>query len=328
MAHKFRRTGPFAVAIFLLAIMPGHSRAQAPPDSLPNPYKPAIENWGTLPEGRTWGSPAAVDIDRKGNIWVFERCGANSCAGSDKDPILEFDPSGKFIKSFGKDMFVFPHGLYIDKHGNIWVADANGQDGRGQIVVKFNPEGKVLLTLGKPGVAGAGNDTFNRPSGVVVAPNGDIFVADGHGGDSNYRIVKFSKDGKVLMAWGKKGTGPGEFGELHAIAMDASGRLFVADRGNNRIEIFDQNGKFLEEWKQFGRVSAIYIDKKGMIYVANNTENRPPQWKKEMLIGRVKDGVVTAHVQDPDAENLVVDKLGTIYSADVLPKMMKKWVKQ
>jgi DNA-binding beta-propeller fold protein YncE len=328
MLNRVRGISTFVTSIFLFLVFAGRAYAQSAPASVPNPYKPAVESWGTLPEGRTWGSPAAVDIDRSGNIWVFERCAANSCAGSSKSPILEFDPSGKLLKSFGADMFVFPHSLFIDKDGNIWVADANGQDGKGQIVVKFSPEGKVLLTLGKPGVAGDGLDTFNRPSGVVVAPNGDIFVSDGHGADSNYRIMKFAKDGKFLMTWGKKGTAPGDFDELHDITMDAAGRLYVADRGNNRIQIFDQNGKFIDQWTQFGRPSAIYIDKKGLIYVATNTEKRVPEWKKGIWIGDTKDGSVTGFIPDADAENLVVDEHGTIYSADVAPKMVKKWVKQ
>ena len=328
MSNRVREIGTFVAAFFLVFILAGRACAQSAPASVPNPYKPAIENWGTLPEGRTWGSPAAVDIDRKGNIWVFERCGANSCATSSNDSIFEFDPAGKLLKSFGANMFVFPHSLFIDKGGNIWVADANGQDGKGQEVVKFSPDGKVLLTLGKPGVAGDGLDTFNRPSGVVVAPNGDIFVSDGHGADSNYRIMKFSKDGKFLMTWGKKGTAPGDFDELHDITIDAAGRLYVADRGNNRIQIFDQNGKFIDQWTQFGRPSAIYIDKKGMIYVATNTEKRVPEWKKGIWIGNIKDGSVTGFIPDPDAENLVVDDNGTIYSSDVASKMVRKWVKQ
>src|SRR5437879_10287462 len=147
-------------------------------------------------------------------------------------------------------MFVFPHGIAVDKEGNVYVADADGKNGKGHIVVKFSPEGKVLLTLGKPGMPGDAPDFFYRPSAVAIAPNGDIFVADGHGGDSNARIVKFSKDGKFIMTWGKKGSAPGEFNGPHALAFDSKGRLFVADRSNNRIQIFDQNGNFMDKWKQ------------------------------------------------------------------------------
>ncbi|TMH19989.1 MAG: hypothetical protein E6H70_02420 [Betaproteobacteria bacterium] len=203
-----------------------------------NPYRE--DGWAKLPDGRKWGQTSAIDIDRSNNIWVFERCGANSCIGSNTAPLVKLSPSGKFLKSFGAGMFAFPHGIHIDRAGNVWVTDADGKDGKGHQVVKFSAEGKVLLTLGKAGVAGDGPDTFNRPSDVLTAPNGDIFVADGHGGDSNARIVKFSKDGKFIKTWGRKGADRGEFDTPHALAMDSRGRLFVGDRGNSRIQIFDQ----------------------------------------------------------------------------------------
>src|SRR5262245_19838050 len=168
--------------------------AQAP-NSQPNPYR-VITNWAKMPEGRVWGSLSAVAVDRAGNIWVGERCGANTCAGKMDAPILQFDPSGKLLRSFGAGMFIFPHGMHIDRDDNIWVTDGQGRDGKGHQVFKFSPEGKVLLTLGKAGVAGNGPDTFNQPSAVVTAPNGDIFVADGHDRNTNARIVKFSKEGK------------------------------------------------------------------------------------------------------------------------------------
>jgi DNA-binding beta-propeller fold protein YncE len=336
MPHKARE-GFIPAAALLLAFVPlGAARAQTLSDSLPNPYR-SIENWAKLPEGRTWGAAAGMSIDRKGNVWVFERCGGNTCAGRTEAPILEFDPSGRLVKSFGAEMFVFPHGLCLDHDDNVWVTDADGREGKGHQVVEFSPQGTVLMKLGKPGVAGNGPDTFNRPSGVVVAPNGEIFVADGHGGDSNARVVKFSKDGRFLKAWGKKGSAPGEFNEPHAIAMDSKGRVFVADRGNNRIQIFDQDGTFLEQWTQFSRPSGIFIDKNGTIYVPDNTSNRYPEWKRGIRIGSVKDGRVSAFIPDPDqdpahvgigSENVVADAYGNVYAAEVTRKMVKKYVKQ
>ena len=174
------------------------------------------------------------------------------------------------MKSFGAGLFVFPHGIHVDRDGNVWVTDAQGRDGKGHQVFKFSPEGKVLMTLGKAGVAGNGPDTFNAPSSVLVAPNGDIFVGDGHGGNTNSRIVKFAKDGKFIKTWGKKGTAPGEFDTPHALAMDLRGRLFVGDRNNNRIQIFDQDGKFIDQWAQFSRPSGVYIDSNDVIYVADS----------------------------------------------------------
>jgi len=310
-----------------------------PTNSLPNPYR-AGEVWvSKLSDGRTMGSTNTITIDPSGNLWVFDRCGANSCADSNLAPILEFDPSGKLVKSFGAGMFVFPHCIYVDKDRNVWVTDAMGGNGKGQQVTKFSPDGKVLLKLGKAGVAGDGPDTFNQPSGVVVAANGDIFVADGHGGDSNVRIVKFSKDGKFIKAWGKKGSAPGEFNEPHSIAMDSKGRIFVADRANSRIQIFDQDGKFIAEWKQFGRPSGIYIDKNDTLYAADSESDaaRNPGWKRGIRIGSAKDGKVVALIPDTDmdpahanssgAEGIVADAQGNVYGAEVGPKDVKKYVR-
>jgi DNA-binding beta-propeller fold protein YncE len=325
----------FALALFLLPLKSFAAEAASDSTSLPNPYR-TIENWAKPPEGHPLGGVSAVSLDRKGNLWVFQRCGANTCAGSTEDPIMEFDSSGHFIKSFGAGLIVFPHALFIDSDGNIWVTDADGKDGKGQQVIKFSPDGKVLMTLGKAGVAGDGPDTFNKPSGVVVARNGDIFVADGHGANSNARIVKFSKDGKFLKSWGERGTGPMEFGELHAITLDAKGRVFVADRGNNRISIFDQNGNLIDHWTQFGRPSGIFIDRKGKIYVPDNTDTRP-DWQRGIRIGTLKDGKVTAFIPDPDqdlahrdfgAENLFVNAKGEIFGAQVFRKTVTKYVPQ
>ena len=303
-----------------------------------NPYR-VVEGWAKLPEGRSWGSTAAVDVDSNDHIWVAERCGANSCAGSNLSPILEFDPSGKLLRSFGAGMFVFPHGICVDKEGNVWVTDGDGKDGKGHQVFKFSPDGRVLMTLGKPGVAGDGPEAFNRPSDVIVAPNGDIFVADGHGGDSNARIVKFSKDGKFIKSWGKKGIVPGEFDTPHGLAFDSKGRLFVADRNNNRIQIFDQEGSFIEQWTQFSRPSGIFIDVKDNIYVADSESNsvRPhPGWKRGIRIGNIKDAFVTAFIPDPvetikgtsAAEGVAADSKGNIYGAEVGPKALKKYIRK
>jgi streptogramin lyase len=330
---------------FLIVITLSTSGGRAYPqdkaarNSQPNPYR-TMENWAKLPEGRPWGSTAGVDVDRHGNIWVAERCGANTCAGSNLAPILEFDPSGKLLKSFGVGRFLFPHGLTVDKDGNIWVTDGQGANGKGQQVFKFNADGKVLMTLGTAGVAGDGQDTFNMPSAVAIGSNGDIFVADGHGGNSNDRIVKFTRDGKFIKTWGKKGTGPGEFDIPHCLAFDSKGRLFVGDRNNNRIQIFDQEGNYIAEWKQFSRPSGIFIDKHDIIYVADSESESVSKnhdgWKRGIRVGNVKDGSVVAFIPDPvevatgtsAAEGVAVDSKGTIYGAEVGPKDLKKYMKK
>src|SRR5580698_5440176 len=234
-------------SLLMLAAAAVTFAADEPVNNLPDPYQ-TVTGWFHLPEGRTMGSTSAVDVDSKGHIWVAERCGKNSCAGSTLDPILEFDASGKLLKSFGSGMFIFPHGICIDKDDNVWITDGVGKDGKGHQAIKFSPDGKELMRLGKAGVAGTGPDEFNAPSAVLVAPNGDIFVADGHGGNTNARIVKFDKDGKFIKSWGHKGSGPGDIDIPHTLAMDSQGRIFEGDRGNNRIQIFDQEGNFIAQW--------------------------------------------------------------------------------
>jgi len=253
-------------------------------------------------------------------------------------PILEFDASGKFLKSFGAGMFVQPHGLEIDRDGNIRTTDQQAKDGKGQQAIKFSPDGKVLMTLGKAGVAGAGPDTFNGPCDVAIAPNGDIFVADGHGGDTNARVVKFSKDGKYIKEWGKKGSGPGEFDTLHSMAMDSRGRLFIADRGNSRIQIFDLDGKFIAEWKQFGRPSGLYIAKNDTLYSVDSQsdEKTSPGVRRGIRIGSAKDGSVKVFIPDTStdpkialAEGVSADAKGdTVYAAGVSSMALHKFVKQ
>jgi 6-bladed beta-propeller protein len=335
-----RTSGPrrLAIACAALAVLvsacAGPMRPPGAPDAAAS-YS-AEHGWAKL--DRPWGSTSAVDVDRNGNVWVFERCGANTCADSSLAPVLEFDSSGRLVRSFGAGLFVFPHAIHVDREGNVFVADADGKNGKGHTVVKFGPDGKVLMTLGRPGIAGETNDTFNRPSAVVTAPNGDIYVADGHGGKSNARIVKFSKDGMFIKTWGRKGTGPGEFGELHAIAMDSAGRIFVGDRGNNRIQIFDQDGTFLAEWKQFGRPSAIYIDANDTIYVADHSSSAKlnPGVRRGIRIGSAKDGVVRALIPgsgpEPDKEavpeGVAADAGGNLYGAEVALKNLTRYVRQ
>jgi len=219
------------------------------------------------------------------------------------------------------------------------VTDGEGPDGKdprrngkGHQVFKLNQDGKVLMTLGKAGVAGDGPDTFNAPSAVLIAPNGDIFVGDGHGGNTNARVVKFSKDGKFIKAWGKKGTAPGDFETPHGLAMDSRGRLFVGDRGNSRIQIFDQDGKFLEEWKQFGRPSGVFIDRNDTLYVADHTsdEKTNPGFRKGIRIGSARDGKVTSFILDPNPngsqEGVAADAKGTVYGSLTGGMALKQYV--
>lgn len=304
----------------------------------PNPYR-EVENWAKLPGGAQWGQVISVYPLSDGNILAFQRA---------EPPLLIFDKSGKLTKSFGDGMFIQAHGLTVDRQGFIWASDAGARNGKGQQVFKFSPDGKVVMTLGTAGVAGESETTFNGPTDIAIAPNGDIFVSDGH---VNNRVVKFSKDGKFITAWGQKGSGPGEFNVPHTLAFDSRGRLFVGDRSNSRIQIFDQDGKFLDEWKQFSRPSGIFITPNDTILVADSDSNTAtnPGWKRGIRIGSVKDGKVTALIPevgvDPDSkerwypggpaiattsgpEGVAMDPEGNVYGAEVGPRALKKYVKK
>jgi len=360
--RRTRRQGFGVTGLLLIAIAAVGAQAPAEPpqptNDRPNPFE-TIEHYFKMPEGRQWGSTSAVDVDKDGrSIWVGERCGANTCLGSALDPILKFDASGALVKSFGSGMIVFPHGIHVDRDGNIWITD--GRDNRpqrargappdsplppapakiiGHQVFKFSPDGRLLMTLGTPG-GGRDADYFYEPNDVLVAPNGDIFVSEGHSSaeGANARVLKFDKNGKFLKSFGKFGKGRGEFDQPHALAMDSKGRLFVGDRGNNRIQIFDQDFTYITEWSQFSRPSGIAIDRKDNIYVADSESGsvNPPHgaWKRGIRIGSAKDGSIRWFIPDPAekppntsaAEGVAVDRGGNIYGAEVGPKALKKYV--
>jgi sugar lactone lactonase YvrE len=311
-----------------------HAQA-ADPNAAPDPYK-MQENWAQLPPGRKFGQAIKVQVDHSDgkSIWVFDRCGGTDCGNSTLNPIQKFDASGKFITGFGGGMFNVPHGFYVDKDGNVWVADERAKNGKGAVVVKFSPQGKVLMTLGKPGMPGNGPELLDGPSGVVVAPNGDIYVADGHGGNTNDRIVKFNKDGKFITAWGKHGKAQGEFDTPHGIALDSAGKVYVADRSNNRVQVFEPDGKFVAEWKQFGRPSDVAIDKNDTIYVADSqsTPTNNPGFKQGVRIGSVKDGKVTAFIPEPSPEvgapeGVGVDENGNVYGGYTSKMTVRRFTK-
>jgi len=335
----------FAGVVGLTAtwLVMAHAQASYPaPNDAPNPYRTVL-NWAQLPDNRKWGSTAGVDIAPDGTIWAYDRCGANSCAQSPLAPVLHFDKSGKTIAAFGAGMFAMPHGMFVGKDGHVWIADQQVvKDQKGATVVEFSADGKVLRTLGKPGVNTQSHETFGAPTDVLVAPNGDIFVSDGHQGcNCDSRIAKFGKDGKFLKEFGTKGSGPGELNMPHTLAMDSRGRLFVGDRSNNRVVIFDQDGKFIAAWTQFGRPSGVFIDKNDMLYVADSESREEdgyghnPGVHRGIRIGSVKDGKVVAFIPDPmpsggssAAEGVAVDPDGNVYGAEVGPRDLKKYVKK
>ena len=319
--------------------------------SVPSSYR-MVDNWPKLPDGRQMGAVGKVTIDPDGeHIWAVIRCDAagpdrfgNECVDSDLDPVLKFDLDGNVVESFGGGMFIWPHGIDVDADGNVWVTDAVSSDRipegdhRGHQVIKFSAEGEVLLTLGTPGVAGSGPYSFNSPSDVVVADNGSVFIADGHNDNGNNRVVKYSRDGEFIMTWGQTGYAPGEFRALHAIDIDARGRVFVGDRSNNRIQIFDQEGTHLTTWTQFGRPSGISFDENGQIFVADSESDdvQNPGWEMGIRIGDAETGWVTDFILYPwgdpretagnGAEFVAVDRQGNIYGGEPRPRKLQKYV--
>ncbi|MGI9260311.1 MAG: peptidyl-alpha-hydroxyglycine alpha-amidating lyase family protein [Gammaproteobacteria bacterium] len=268
------------------------------------------EGWAQLPEGFEWGQVIAVDVDADGNVYAFHRCSSTSCVDRDEPPLLKFDSSGQHLMSWGSGMLVWPHGLDVDAEGNVWITDGRPDSGRGEQVIKIGADGEVLMTVGTAGVAGDGHNTFDGVSDVEVAANGNIFVADGHG---NNRIVKFSPEGEFITEWGTAGSAPGEFNQPHALAMDSEGRLFVADRENLRIQIFDQDGNFIDAWSQFGRVSGISISADDTLYVAAQNDAYP-EFETAIYVVSAKDGAIKSVIGDVYTESVAADSNGSVYT--------------
>ncbi len=247
-----------------------------------------FEPENTMPKGWYFGRVSAVAADPAGRVYVFQR-------GEVADPIVVFDEKGKYLRSWGRGMFGNEHGLRLDRNNNVWVTD-NGD----HQVMKFTNEGRLLLTLGVKGEAGDDEKHFGRPADIAFAPNGDFYVADGYG---NARVVKFSPEGKYLTAWGKHGTGPSEFNIVHSVAVDSQGTVYVSDRENNRIQIFDPNGKFLRRWTHLGATQNIFITPEDQMWIIthrNNIENIT----YDTLAGRImkidlKSGKILGAMESP-----------------------------
>ena len=323
-------------------------------EGLPNPAPTVMANWGDLPAGREWGSTAGIDIDPfDGNVWAYERCGASSfgpgalnCENNLVDPIFKFDRNtGEVLANFGAGLFVTPHGIHVDSDGNVWVTDfAGNQAGtKGHQVFKFSPTGEVLMSLGTAGQPGSGPNQLNQPNDVITAPDGSIFVADGHGGQgmtsnqaitegreagSTGRILKYAADGTFIKEWGRIGTLHGEFRTPHALAFDSQGRLWVADRGNHRIEIFDQEGNYLDSRYSYGRISGLFITADDMVYAIDSESSATshPNWVNGVRIGTVDADQINALIpafpadtrpyQGAAGEGVAVDADGNVYAAE------------
>ncbi len=319
--------------------------AAVDPTQLPSPFVPADSTWGQASAGRDFGAVSAIYPAPDGrSIWVAERCGANVCVDSDVDPVMQFDLDGTLLTSFGAGMFAWPHGMFVDDDGDVWVADATGYaavpEGWGHVIYRFSPEGELLMTLGARGEAGSGPDRFTKPSDIIEAPDGHLFVADGHDAGGNNRVVKLTADGEFVAEWGSTGEADGQFRDVHALAMDSRGRLWVGDRGNSRIQLFDQEGNHLETITHMGRPSGIYITDDDVVYVTDSESNtqRNPGVPRGIFIGNALTLELTAFVPDPEpnpdesgtsgAEGVVVDAEGNLYGAEVGPQTVRKYTRR
>ena len=383
MPTSSRVLAQFAISGILVAVLfaPAYGQTRGEPPTpkptLPNPYR-LVPDWPTLPasmkgpNGRKWGEVIRVHVAPNGNIWVFHRCfndkptGDATCVnrGEANPPILEFNPAGRLLRRFGVGLFAHPHGFTVDRNGNIWTTDSNAEEtilgmpaknargiAMGQTVLKISSEGRVLMTLGRPGVGGSGPDLFDRPTGVAIAANGDIFVSDGHSPNksNSARIVKFTKDGKFIKTWGRLGSEPGNFREPHDLYVGGSkGYVYVADRQNNRVQVFDQDGTFVAAWKQFGQPSSVYVDTRDNIYVGATFESvapgqtalRPTSGANDraIVIGDAITGALKYLIPDPgdmstmtdtgtSASGIAVDGQGNIYAADVGFNNLRKYAR-
>ena len=276
------------------------------------PYR-AVENWAQLPTGWNFGEVAAVDVDRSDNVWVFS---------DGPHPVIEFDRSGRFLQAWSEFLGKKPHGLRVGPDGNIWTVDLETHR-----LMKWTPQGRLIMLLGT-GAPAADNNAkyaFNRPANLNFGPDGDFFVADGYG---NSRVVHYSKDGDYIGQWGSKGTGDGEFNLVHDVALDSRGRIYVADRVNKRVQIFDQQGKFLGKWTDLGMVQGLYYVKKEDVLYMCDLHSRI---LKVNLDGKIL-GVLGSFGKGPGKLDvphyIAVDSTGAIYVADFGNWRLEKFIAQ
>ena len=317
--------------------------------TMDNPYQ-LVENWPTLLPGQTWGAAIGLIPDDTGGLWMLFRS---------EPPINYINADGQITKSFGDGMIVQAHGFCMDNDGNLWAGDSGSTRGRGFQIHKFSQDGDHLMSLGQAGVSRAGEDTFIGPTACAVDPAGNIVIADGHwprpsdAQQDGDRLVVVTPEGEFIRSVGKLGAGPGEFMGPHALAFDAQNRLFVADRSNNRIQIFDEELNFLDDWRHFGRPSGITILRDGTLVVADsesgatipgpgvappqggpNGNARNPGFQVGIRIGRI-NGSMQYFVPGTRPEGMAADNLGNIFAGltggcDASPSggCLQKWVRR
>jgi len=322
--------------------------------TMTNPYR-MVENWPTLRPGMRWGAAIGLIPDDTGGLWMLFRS---------EPPINYIDADGNITKSFGEGVFVQAHGFCMDADGNLWAGDSGpfrddpSTAGRGFQLHKFSQDGELLMSVGKAGVSAAGEDTFIGPTACVATADGHLIVADGHwprpstAQQDGDRLVKLTTDGEFVASVGKLGAGPGEFMGPHDLAFDSQGRLFVADRSNNRVQIFDQDLNFLDEWRHFGRPSGVAILRDDTLIVSDSESGRPipgpaaapegggaaprnPGWQVGIRIGSARDGSLRYFIPGTLPEGLAGDELGNVFAGltagcDRSPSggCLQKWVRR
>ena len=327
--------------VALIAITSVQAAAQ---NHEPTPYRTVDGVWAPLPDDREWGSSSAVDVSPDGEtIWAIDRCGQNSCdvdvPGADQlDIVFEFNKDGEILRQWGAGEIVWPHGIDVDAEGNVWIADARANEAgtMGNVVKKFSADGELLMTIGTPGQAGRTETTLDQPNDVLIAPDGSIFVADGHPADGNNRIVKYTPEGEFILQWGETGAEAGQFRTPHTLAMDSEGLLYVGDRSNRRVQVFQQDGTFVRDFYNWGRPSGLHIDEFDRIYIADSESNysRNPGFLRGIRVADLETGLTIAWIPDPEedqnnagtsaAEGVAVDNDGNVYGAEVGPRALRK----
>jgi sugar lactone lactonase YvrE len=317
-------TTVFAVFLLLVGVSVLAQRPSDPallvPQTAPELGYVAVPNPITVPTGTTMGASASVTFDARGHLLVLTR-GAQ--------PFFEFDENGRFIRAFGDGLFTRAHGVRLDGDGNIWATDVGAH-----IVYKLSPQGQVLLTLGTKGEAGewneaAGSRKLNQPNDVGLARNGDVFIVQGHtpGPRGDARVLKFDKTGRFIKSWGGKGTGPGQFEVAHGIAIDAQGLLWVADRENQRIQIFDADGTFVREHKYAGLPCSLDIGKQ-YIYMVNGFAGQILQLDLSGKVLAATGKAGTGPGEFGEAHFIAVSPKGDLYVADSVNSALLKFVKK
>ena len=301
--------------------------------TMTNPYR-IVPDWPTLPEGVRWGAAIGLIPDGTGGTWMLFRS---------EPPINYIDADGNITKSFGEGVFVQAHGFCMDSDGNLWAGDSGpffdnpSTAGRGFQLHKFSPDGELLMSLGKPGVSAAGEDTFIGPTACAEAPDGNIVVADGHwprpstAQQDGDRLVVITRDGEFVKETGQLGAGPGEFMGPHDLAFDARGWLYVADRSNNRVQLLDENLSFVDEWRHFGRPSGVSILSDDTLLVSDSESGkaidgpnaapegggrvaRNPGWQLGIRIGNASDGSLHYFIPGTAPEGLAADEAGNVFA--------------